>query len=234
MGTGCLTAYHYAARGCGSWRSLVLLGGAVLRFAGSFQDKGQAMWREGSYLTWLTSAARNSMDVSPADAVTIAQRWSELVPEASQAAYAHAVSNLDFTCDAKQVRIPTLVASHPRNKGAIEAAGVIPGAVFAPLELLVNRPELGTEVRDLWERDIRPKLGEQGPPESPATNGYHLTGRERVVLRRLADGHSNADIASELVMSPRTVERHVQNIYAKLGVHNRVEAANWAARNGVR
>jgi DNA-binding CsgD family transcriptional regulator len=156
------------------------------------------------------------------------------VPEASQAAYVESAANIDFTCDAGQVPIPTLVASHPRNKGAIESAGAIPGAVFAPMELLVNRPELGTEIRDLWERYIRPQLGGDVSSSPPDKNGDHLTDRERDILRRLAAGTSNADIAAELVVSPRTVERHVQNIYSKLGVHNRVEAANWAIRSGVR
>ncbi len=60
-----------------------------------------------------------------------------------------------------------------------------------------------------------------------------LTIRELEVLRMVAGGHSNADIAKELVVSPHTVERHVYNICSKIGVHNRVEAATWATRNGL-
>jgi DNA-binding CsgD family transcriptional regulator len=234
MGTGCLVAFRYAAaHGANGWRSLVLLGAIEIRFAGSYQDVGQAMWHKGSYRTWLASAGRNSMDVSPAEVLPLAQRWSELVPEATQAAYVRSVANLDFTCDAGQLRIPTLVVSHPRYKGAIETAGTIPGAAFAAVDLLVNRPELGTEVRAHWERHIRPQLGVQRSASPTGTNSYHLTDRECDVLSLLASGHSNAGIAAALVMSVRTVERHVQNIYSKLGVHNRVEAANWAMRNGV-
>jgi LuxR family transcriptional regulator of csgAB operon len=49
----------------------------------------------------------------------------------------------------------------------------------------------------------------------------------------LAAGRSNPEIAERLSISTRTVERHARNIYAKLNVHNRVEAANWAREHGV-
>ena len=51
-----------------------------------------------------------------------------------------------------------------------------------------------------------------------------LTGREHEILRLLADGSSTSEIASELGISPMTVQSHVKNILAKLGVHSKVEA----------
>jgi DNA-binding NarL/FixJ family response regulator len=53
------------------------------------------------------------------------------------------------------------------------------------------------------------------------------------VLRLVAAGYSNSDVASELVLSVRTVERHVANIYAKIGAHGRAEATAYALRHGV-
>jgi predicted ATPase/DNA-binding CsgD family transcriptional regulator len=61
----------------------------------------------------------------------------------------------------------------------------------------------------------------------------HLTAREVEVLRLVAGGKSNAEIAGALVLSVHTVERHVANIFAKLGAHNRAEAAAVAARHGL-
>jgi DNA-binding NarL/FixJ family response regulator len=55
------------------------------------------------------------------------------------------------------------------------------------------------------------------PDDDPAG----LSGREREILRLLATGHSNEDIARRLFVSIRTVERHVSNIYAKLGAEGR-------------
>jgi DNA-binding NarL/FixJ family response regulator len=53
------------------------------------------------------------------------------------------------------------------------------------------------------------------------------------VLRLLAGGKTNKEIAQELVLSVSTAQRHVANIYAKIGVHNRAEATAYAFRHGV-
>ena len=61
----------------------------------------------------------------------------------------------------------------------------------------------------------------------------HLTGREREVLKLLAEGRSTQEIAEMLVITPKTVERHKTNLMAKLGVHNRVELVKYALRKGI-
>jgi DNA-binding NarL/FixJ family response regulator len=53
------------------------------------------------------------------------------------------------------------------------------------------------------------------------------------VLRLVAAGKSNQQIADALVISPNTVVRHVSNIFAKTGVANRAEAASFATRHGL-
>jgi DNA-binding NarL/FixJ family response regulator len=60
-----------------------------------------------------------------------------------------------------------------------------------------------------------------------------LTVREREIMRLLADGGSTADIAGTLGISPMTVQSHVKNILAKLGVHSKVEAVTLAWREGL-
>ncbi|HET7759821.1 MAG TPA: helix-turn-helix transcriptional regulator [Gaiellaceae bacterium] len=52
-----------------------------------------------------------------------------------------------------------------------------------------------------------------------------LTRREREVLELVGEGHSNAEIAERLWISPGTVRKHLDNVYAKLGVHTRTAAA---------
>ena len=60
-----------------------------------------------------------------------------------------------------------------------------------------------------------------------------LTGRETEILALLADGMSTRDVAERLDISPLTVQSHVKNILAKLGVHTKVEAVRIAWRHGL-
>lgn len=60
-----------------------------------------------------------------------------------------------------------------------------------------------------------------------------LTEREQEVLSLLAEGQNNAEIASALVISPKTVERHRENIMRKLNLHSRAELVRYAIRKGI-
>jgi DNA-binding CsgD family transcriptional regulator len=60
-----------------------------------------------------------------------------------------------------------------------------------------------------------------------------LSQREAEVLRLVASGRSNQQIADELVLSVNTVRRHVSNIYDKIGITNRAEATAFAAKQGL-
>jgi DNA-binding NarL/FixJ family response regulator len=68
-------------------------------------------------------------------------------------------------------------------------------------------------------------------PEAPAADA--LTERENDVLRLLAQGKANKEIALELVIGEKTVKTHVSNILSKLGVQSRTQAALYAAQNGL-
>jgi DNA-binding NarL/FixJ family response regulator len=62
--------------------------------------------------------------------------------------------------------------------------------------------------------------------------GQHLTRREAEVLKLLANGRGNRDIADYLGLAERTVKGHVMNIFDKLGVSSRTEAVREALRRG--
>ena len=66
------------------------------------------------------------------------------------------------------------------------------------------------------------------PPPDPL---QPLTPREREVLRLIARGHSNRQIARDLVIGEQTVKTHVRSILTKLGLHDRVHAAIFALRH---
>jgi DNA-binding CsgD family transcriptional regulator len=93
---------------------------------------------------------------------------------------------------------------------------------FAPL--LARITALGLRARiDL--RAIR-----QLPPAE--TKAFGLTDREREILALLARGRTNAQIGTELFISPKTASVHVTNILRKLGVTRRTQAAAIAERAG--
>jgi DNA-binding NarL/FixJ family response regulator len=60
-----------------------------------------------------------------------------------------------------------------------------------------------------------------------------LTSRERSTLMLIADGCTREEIATRMNVSVHTVRTHTQNLYAKLGVHNRLQLARFAARHGL-
>jgi DNA-binding CsgD family transcriptional regulator/tetratricopeptide (TPR) repeat protein len=77
------------------------------------------------------------------------------------------------------------------------------------------------------------RLSGPGTPGERARLPDDLTVREAEVLRLVADGQSSRGIAEHLVLSVRTVERHVANIYIKTGTHGRMEAASYARSHGL-
>ena len=73
----------------------------------------------------------------------------------------------------------------------------------------------------------------EGLPPALYTPSRGLSRREAEVLRQLAAGRSNGQIAQALYLSPRTVQRHVANAYLKIGAHNKAEATTYALRHGL-
>jgi DNA-binding NarL/FixJ family response regulator len=74
------------------------------------------------------------------------------------------------------------------------------------------------------------------PSPSGSSNGgnrFGVTGRELEVLRLVARGRRNAEIAAALTISPRTVDRHLENILGKLDARTRTEAVVRAAEEGL-
>lgn len=115
------------------------------------------------------------------------------------------------------------------------ASGYVPKRA-APDELVsairaVSRGEVflypslaGRLVQDYLRRG---PAGEGEPP------GDELTPREQEVLTLIAQGFSNNEIADQLVISAKTVDRHRENIMRKLNLHNRVDLVKYALRKGL-
>lgn len=73
----------------------------------------------------------------------------------------------------------------------------------------------------------------RGQQKQASAAHHELTEREMEVLRLIASGKSNQDVADELFIGIKTVKFHVTNILAKLGVEDRTQAAIYAFKNGI-
>ena len=131
-----------------------------------------------------------------------------------------------------QVAVPTLVAHArdevvvPFEEGRILAAG-IPGARLLPLSSRNHLPLANEPAWPVFLRELRAFLGSAPAPPSAAHEA--LSPREREVLLLVTSGLSNEEIAARLYLSARTVERHLSNSYAKLGLTGKGARAAAAA-----
>jgi pimeloyl-ACP methyl ester carboxylesterase/DNA-binding CsgD family transcriptional regulator len=139
-----------------------------------------------------------------------------------------------------EVRVPTMVvhargdARIPFEQGRLLAAE-IPGAHFVTLE---SRNHILTEVEPAWERfcaSFEDFLGPAEPHAEPAQRGdlAELTARENAILRLLAQGQGNNEIAQRLFISEKTVRNHLTNIFEKLSVDSRARAIVLARDRGM-
>lgn len=175
------------------------------------------------------------MGTPPAALESETAYMKECCDQASAAAAMAVLNETDVSADPSLVRCSTLVVELENNtllqRGHAEQfVSQVPHAqlVFVPFT------PAGAWLQDLadaierWEAEQ-----DAGPGVSREHGGVAgLTGREVEVLRLLASGRSNPEIALTLVLSPHTVNRHVGSIFAKIGAHNRAEATAWAFRHG--
>jgi pimeloyl-ACP methyl ester carboxylesterase/DNA-binding CsgD family transcriptional regulator len=197
-------------------------------------------WGLGSRL--LADVFLPGADAAEREAFALFQRRS--ASAAAAAASLAGVYAMDVTPDLARVTAPTLVL-HRRDDRAIPAslgrdlAARIPGASFLLLDGVDHFPwrgdaeaVAGQVARFLGERLApsggRALHGADGPPGLDS-----LSDRELEVLRLVATGLSDDEVAARLVVSPHTVHRHVANIRTKLGLTSRAAAAAAAARAGL-
>ncbi len=86
-------------------------------------------------------------------------------------------------------------------------------------------PEIATRILGLLRHQKTGELQKQQAKK------FNLTDRELEILKAIASGAQYNQIAEQLFISPKTVRKHIENIYGKLHVHNKVEAIQVAMKN---
>ena len=115
---------------------------------------------------------------------------------------------------------------------ALGAAGYL--SKTADKEKLIDSIRRVAAGESIWTRDeLRRVTGALATPRASIDLEAPLTKRESEVLKQLALGLSNKEIAMALSISYETVKEHVQHILRKVGVSDRTQAAVWAVRKGL-
>lgn len=173
------------------------------------------------------------------DSETAAQ-YAELtraaISQRSMIALWEETMTLDVSADAARISTPTLVlvrrdAVFSGVHEARELTQAIPTARLTVLDGAAPAPFL--EDGQIVIETIIEFMESAAIPESRGVPTAALSDRETQVLRLLAGGRSGKEIAAELVISPATAQRHIANIYAKIGARGRVEAAAYAFERGI-
>lgn len=145
-----------------------------------------------------------------------------------------------------EVQVETLVLHSQKNTYASEDSAKLSAATAPNASLVTFEGALPNHIYQLLDAIVEFVSPEDGPAEpAPATTpstgrsepaaqeDAGLTGRELEILSLLARGFSNREMADQLVLSPRTIERHLENLYRKTGARNRAEATAYAYTRGL-
>ena len=157
------------------------------------------------------------------DAAARVRHWATAAERVDERPYLRAYAQWRLA-EAHLARRDGREAATPVIETALATARSLEAVPLAgELEGLVRRARL-----NVGETSDRPGAGspDQGRP-------FGLTAREAEVLALVAAGLSNAEIADQLFISPKTASVHVSNIYGKLGVESRVAAATMAHQMGL-
>jgi pimeloyl-ACP methyl ester carboxylesterase/DNA-binding CsgD family transcriptional regulator len=232
----CASSAVVAERRPGSISKLVCFGGYVAR--DDIPDVTRRSLIEFVRLNWRLGAQMLAGVFDPHASGDEIANYTRVLRRAATAEAASAFLELHLEADVRdlvpRVQTPVLVL-HCRGDRTVpiargrELAELLPNARFVPLGGDAHLPWCDDQ-REL-HRALAGFLRSDGGADAAA--GSPLTDRETEILRFVATGMSNREIASTLILSEHTIHRHVANILRKLAQSTRTAAAAQAARQGL-
>jgi DNA-binding NarL/FixJ family response regulator len=174
---------------------------------------------------------------SPGEALTLVEEARPDLLVADLAQSNGAVDAATFLAKARQLvpHLRAIVLSAHTDPSHIDAA--LEAGAAAYVAKTTHPDDLASAVRQSFNHSVYlAGARASGGAESPVTSNEskaRLTRREREILRLVAEGHSNAQLARMLWVTEQTVKFHLSNVYRKLNVANRTEASRWAQVNGL-
>ncbi len=128
--------------------------------------------------------------------------------------------------------LKVVVVSISNDSAHVEAT--LAAGVAAYVVKKAHPDDLAVAVRQAYEHSIfLPRQLPANGTSPKVVDHPDLTRRELEILRLVAEGHSNAELARMLWVTEQTVKFHLSNIYRKLNVANRTEASRWAQLQGL-
>ena len=166
------------------------------------------------------------------DLATIFQRSTS--PQ-TYLAYLNVLQKIDLTSLLPQIEAPSLVVHDTGFPfGAFKDCEELASAMrHARLQIIPGDGEAELAAIDSFLRSTAGAANRPSPKADANSLQAHLTPREIQVLRQIAQGKTNREISGVLVLSERTVSRHITNIYEKLGLRSKAEATAYAIHRGL-
>jgi DNA-binding CsgD family transcriptional regulator/pimeloyl-ACP methyl ester carboxylesterase len=240
---GAPIALAYAAEHPERVSHVVLWGASARGHLGQADPQTQALLSliERDWSLFTETAASAWMGWLPAEAARRVARGfrAAVTPEVARAAL-EAAARMDVTGHLDAIGTPTLVLHRTTMPldvaGPAELVARVPRAQLMVLEGDSANPYVGDSsafvraVLDFVLGDRGRSLVGEAPTRGPAAPDG-LTPRELDVLRHLAGGDANQEIATRLGLSVHTIERHVANIYRKIDARGRADATAYALRH---
>ena len=132
--------------------------------------------------------------------------------------------------------LKSIVMAEQADPEAVETAFAAGASIYCVKT--AEREDLASAIRQAFRHSIYVATSDRHPAPAPQVResklaAADLTRRELEILKLVAEGHSNSQLARMLWVTEQTVKFHLSNIYRKLSVANRTEASRWAQLHGL-